>query len=254
MTMIKMVLSNSKISKISRQFGYNDDLQLPDFVISPSTVGLAPDHETCAELSDEAIKFLRGIFNWFDLDSNGALTLNEMSELFDMAPRSPFFESPYKHASLMPLLDATFSMKNLSYIGYGGEPTSAICVTRKINDVDWSPGAKKFLVLREFPEDTIGKRLLSGGKALVSCDVAVFVYDTSDVSLKNGSTNLLNKVAQHSSRDTLLPIKTKLGNSNEVFYEIAKAGGYMNTAWKSAFCSFRVDSSDDLRVGLQEIV
>ncbi|KAH7521954.1 hypothetical protein FEM48_Zijuj07G0086800 [Ziziphus jujuba var. spinosa] len=92
-----IVLSNSKISKNSRQFGYNDDLQLPDFVISPSTVGLAPDHETRAELSDEAIKFLRGIFNWFDLDCNGALTQNEMIELFDTAPRSPFAESPYKH-------------------------------------------------------------------------------------------------------------------------------------------------------------
>ncbi|KAH7521953.1 hypothetical protein FEM48_Zijuj07G0086700 [Ziziphus jujuba var. spinosa] len=225
----------------------------------------------------------------------------------------------------MTLLDPTFSMKNLSYIGYGGEPTSAICVTRKssstdcqlqqqpgrnvfqcfvfgpkksgksalldsflirslnrddtyiptsddrhyaVNDVDQCRGAKKFLVLREFPEDTVGILLLSGGKALAACDVAVFVYDTSDVSLKNGSTNLLKKVDQHckdsgvpfryvaakifslsfviqqASQDTLLPISTELGSSNEVFYEIAK----------STFRSFRVDSSDDSRVGLQEII
>ncbi|KAH7521946.1 hypothetical protein FEM48_Zijuj07G0086000 [Ziziphus jujuba var. spinosa] len=119
-----------------RQFGYNDDLQLLDFVVSSSIGELAPDHETHAELSNEAIKFFRWIFNWFDLDSSGALTLNEMIELFDMAQRSPFSESPYKHASLMPLLDPTFSMKNLSYIGYGGEPTSAICVTKKSGSTD----------------------------------------------------------------------------------------------------------------------
>jgi len=37
-------------------------------------------------------------------------------------------------------------------------------------------GNKKYLVLREIPEDGVGE-LLANNKSLASCDIAVFVHD-----------------------------------------------------------------------------
>ncbi|KAH7521947.1 hypothetical protein FEM48_Zijuj07G0086100 [Ziziphus jujuba var. spinosa] len=267
------------------------------------------------------------MFNWFDLDNNGSLTQNEWIELFDTAPQCPFTESLCKHAaeknglsvdgilstwSLMALLNPTFSVKNLLYIGRGGEPTPAICVTRKSSSkncqLQQQPGRNVFqccvfgqkksgksILLDSFlkssknhdntyaptSDDRFDKLLPNTKKDnLAASDVAIFVYDGSDMSLKNGATNLRKKVAQHCkdsgvevpfryvadkncsvsfvvqqiSQATLLPISTELGDLNEVFHEIAKAGGYLNTARKSAFCSLRVDLREDSRVGLQEII
>ncbi|KAH7837674.1 hypothetical protein Vadar_016541 [Vaccinium darrowii] len=64
-----------------------------------------------------------------------------------------------------------------------------------VNDVDQLVGTKKTLILREIPEDGV-KKFLSNKESLAACDVAVFVYDSSDeYSLKRAS-ELLTEVAR----------------------------------------------------------
>ncbi|XP_058197867.1 mitochondrial Rho GTPase 1-like isoform X2 [Rhododendron vialii] len=65
-----------------------------------------------------------------------------------------------------------------------------------VNDVDQLVGTKKTLILREIPEDGV-KKLLSNKESLAACDVAVFVYDSSDeYSLKRTSELLLEVARQ----------------------------------------------------------
>ncbi|XP_019197482.1 PREDICTED: mitochondrial Rho GTPase 1-like isoform X1 [Ipomoea nil] len=65
-----------------------------------------------------------------------------------------------------------------------------------VNAVDCPGGIKKTLVLREIPEDGI-KKLLSTKESLASCDIAVFVYDSSDeYSLKRTSELLMDVARQ----------------------------------------------------------
>ncbi|KAK4339615.1 hypothetical protein RND71_041077 [Anisodus tanguticus] len=90
-------------------------------------------------------------FNNFvcDLNQDGALQSNEFDDLFSTAPENPWSEAPHKDAAekdalgglsvdgflsewaLMTLLDPIYSVENLIYIGYAGEPSSAIRVTRR---------------------------------------------------------------------------------------------------------------------------
>ncbi|KAL5068724.1 hypothetical protein RYX36_019611 [Vicia faba] len=73
----------------------------------------------------------------------------ELEELFSTAPESPWIGNPYEDAAernafqglsldaflsewaLMALLNPTFSVENLIYLGYSGDPLSAVRVTRK---------------------------------------------------------------------------------------------------------------------------
>ncbi|GKD65521.1 mitochondrial Rho GTPase 1-like protein, partial [Tanacetum coccineum] len=82
----------------------------------------------------------------------------------------------------MTLLNPVLSVENLVYIGYAGDPSSAVRVTRKrrvdrkkqhsdrnvfteeqytVNMVDQPGGTKKSLILREIPEDAIEKLLVN---------------------------------------------------------------------------------------------
>ncbi|KAF4361241.1 hypothetical protein G4B88_000639 [Cannabis sativa] len=269
---------------VLRKFGYNNDIKLADELI-PAPSKRTPDQSV--ELTNEAIEFLKGIFEAYDSDLDGALRPRELEEVFSTAPECPFSEAPYKDAAeanafgglsldgflskgsdsvpflraLMTLLDPTFSMENLIYIGYSGDISSTIRVTRKrrldrkkqqsernvfqcfvfgpkmagkpfsdtynpttedryaVNVVDQSGGTKKTLVLREIPEDGVGK-LLSSKESLAaytasiegSCNsTAIFVYLfwgwefvtyekfslNSDESSWKRATELLVEVAGH---------------------------------------------------------
>ncbi|XP_010552819.1 PREDICTED: mitochondrial Rho GTPase 2-like [Tarenaya hassleriana] len=97
----------------------------------------------------KSVVFLSGIFRLYDLDNDGALRPAELDDLFQTAPESPWLEAPYKDAAvktpggnltingflsewaLMTTLDPRRSLANLIYIGYGRDPASALCVTRK---------------------------------------------------------------------------------------------------------------------------
>ncbi|KAF7818316.1 mitochondrial Rho GTPase 2-like isoform X1 [Senna tora] len=63
------------------------------------------------------------------------------------------------------------------------------------NVVELIGGTKKTLVLREIPEDEV-KKFLSNRDCLAACDVAVFVYDSSDEHSWKRSRQLLEEVSR----------------------------------------------------------
>ncbi|KAK9691887.1 hypothetical protein RND81_09G226400 [Saponaria officinalis] len=65
-----------------------------------------------------------------------------------------------------------------------------------VNVVDGPAGSQKFLVLREIPEAKL-KSLLSDKESLAACDVALFVYDSTDESSFKKTSELLVEVAGH---------------------------------------------------------
>ncbi|CAL5397343.1 unnamed protein product [Camellia sinensis] len=131
---------------VLRKFGYNNDIRLGEDLL-PAPIKRAPDQSV--ELTSEAVEFLKGIFLLFDNDGDGALKPAELEDLFSTAPESPWDEGPCKDAAektalgglsldgflsewaLMTLLDPIRSVENLIYIGYAGDPSSAIRVTRR---------------------------------------------------------------------------------------------------------------------------
>ncbi|XP_021898831.1 mitochondrial Rho GTPase 1 isoform X2 [Carica papaya] len=87
-----------------------------------------------------------------------------------------------------------------SFIGrpYSDTYTSTTDERYAVNIVDQAGpgGIKKTLVLREIPEDMVSK-LLSSKESLAPCDIALFVYDSSDASSWKRATELLVEVASH---------------------------------------------------------
>ncbi|GFP86209.1 mitochondrial rho GTPase 1 [Phtheirospermum japonicum] len=131
---------------VLRKFGYNNEIRLRDDQLPPP-IKRYPDQSV--ELTNEAVEFLRKIFITYDVDCDGALRSAELDDLFSTAPENPFNEAPYVEAAektalgglsldgfislwaLMTLLDPIRSVESLIYIGYGGDPSTAIRVTRR---------------------------------------------------------------------------------------------------------------------------
>ncbi|ESQ32244.1 hypothetical protein EUTSA_v10003793mg [Eutrema salsugineum] len=250
---------------VLRKFGYNNDIRLADELLPSSLFKRAPDQSV--ELTSVAIEFLKGMYMLFDDDEDNNLRPQEIEDLFSTAPESPWKEAPYEDAaektalgglsfdaflslwSLMTLLEPARSVEHLIYIGFPGDPSSAIRLTRRrrldrkkqqcerkvfqcflfgpsnagksallncflgrsyagnhgsaatderyaVNMVEESGSAKKTLVMREIPEDGV-KGLFSSKESLAACDIAVFVYDSSDESSWKRATELLVEVATH---------------------------------------------------------
>ncbi|KAG8479599.1 hypothetical protein CXB51_029360 [Gossypium anomalum] len=132
---------------VLRKFGYNNDIKLSDDLIPHSSVKRALDQSV--ELTNEAIEYLRGIYELFDGDLDNNLRPVEVEDVFSTAADSPWNDVPYKDAAektalgglsldaflsewaLMTLLDPARSLENLIYIGYPGDPSSAIRVTKR---------------------------------------------------------------------------------------------------------------------------
>ncbi|XP_047337722.1 mitochondrial Rho GTPase 1-like [Impatiens glandulifera] len=131
---------------VLRKFGYNNEIRLSDdHLLAP--IKRTPDQSV--ELTNEATDFLRGIFLLYDIDGDGTLRPAELEDLFSTAPESPWDEVPYVDASektalggltiegflskwaLMTLLDPRRSVEYLTYIGYDGDLSSAIRITRR---------------------------------------------------------------------------------------------------------------------------
>ncbi|KAK4481500.1 hypothetical protein RD792_012400 [Penstemon davidsonii] len=131
---------------VLRKFGYNNEIRLRDDQLPPP-IKRYPDQSV--ELTSEALEFLKRIFFTYDVDCDGALRSAELEDLFSTAPENPWNEAPYQDATektalgglsldgflslwaLMTLLDPIRSVETLIYIGYGGDPSSAIRVTRR---------------------------------------------------------------------------------------------------------------------------
>ncbi|GLT38292.1 hypothetical protein SLA2020_125490 [Shorea laevis] len=132
---------------VLRKFGYNNDIELLDELIPHSSFKRAPDQSV--EMTNDAIEFLKGLYELFDSDCDNNLRPPEVDDFFSTAPESPWNDAPYKDAAektalgglsldaflsewaLMTLLDPARSLKNLIYVGYPGDPASAIRVTRR---------------------------------------------------------------------------------------------------------------------------
>uniref|UniRef100_A0A0D9W0J8 Mitochondrial Rho GTPase n=1 Tax=Leersia perrieri TaxID=77586 RepID=A0A0D9W0J8_9ORYZ len=130
---------------VLRKFGYDNEIKLRDDLIP--TIKRAPDQTL--ELTNQAIDFLRGIFNMFDTDNDDALLPAELDDLFSTAPEHPWAANPYIDCAernvlgglslegflskwaLMTLLDPANSFANLIYVGYSGDFGSAFTTTRK---------------------------------------------------------------------------------------------------------------------------
>ncbi|XP_073009017.1 mitochondrial Rho GTPase 1-like [Typha latifolia] len=89
-------------------------------------------------------------------------------------------------------------------------------------------GVKKTLVMREVPEDQV-KSVLSDKESLAACDIAVFVYDSSDENSWRSIEELLVQVATHgensgfevpcliiSAKDDLDPYPSAIQDSTRV--------------------------------------
>ncbi|KAI3499798.1 hypothetical protein L1887_35608 [Cichorium endivia] len=108
---------------VLRKFGYNNDIRLCDDQVLPP-ITRTPDQD-------------------------GALDVHELEDLFSTAPENPWNEAPFANAAemnafgglsldgflslwaLMIFLDPIHGVKNLIYIGYADDPSSAIRITRK---------------------------------------------------------------------------------------------------------------------------
>ncbi|KAH0940029.1 hypothetical protein HID58_007490 [Brassica napus] len=196
---------------VLRKFGYNNEIRLADELLPPSLFKRTPD---------------------------------QMLLMMVLRRKLPLEDY---HWSLMTLLEPAKSVEYLIYIGFPGDPSSAIRLTRRrrldrkkqqcerkvfqcfvfgpnnagksallncflgrsyenhgsttderyaVNMVDDSGSAKKTLVMREIPDDG-AKGLFSSKESLAACDIAVFVYDSSDESSWKRATELLVEVATH---------------------------------------------------------
>ncbi|GER24819.1 mitochondrial Rho GTPase [Striga asiatica] len=96
-----------------------------------------------------------------------------------------------------------------------------------VNVIDQRSGNKKTLILREIPEDG-AKRLLSNKEYLAACDVAVFVYDSSNEYSFKGATELLSLVARQGEESgfgmpcLLVAAKNDLDSNAKVNIDSAK--------------------------------
>ncbi|CAH1443434.1 unnamed protein product [Lactuca virosa] len=104
--------------------------------------------------------------------------------------------------------------------------TSDQCYT--VNTVDQLGGTKKTLILHEIQEDDV-KELLSSKESLAACDVAVFLYDSSDEHSLKRASELLMDVAMKgedseyavpcllvAAKDDLHPYPTSLKDSEMI--------------------------------------
>ncbi|KQK12537.1 mitochondrial Rho GTPase 1 [Brachypodium distachyon] len=131
---------------VLRKFGYDNEIKLRDDFI-PTPMKRAPDQTL--EFTNEVVEYLRGIFNMFDVDNDGALLPSELEDLFSTAPENPWSSDLYKDCAeknvlgglslegflskwaLMTLIDPANTFANLVYVGYSGDFNSAFTVTRK---------------------------------------------------------------------------------------------------------------------------
>ncbi|KAL3516096.1 hypothetical protein ACH5RR_022998 [Cinchona calisaya] len=130
---------------VLRKFGYNNEIRLGDDQLPPP-IKKYPDQSV--ELTNEAVDFLRQIFFTYDIDGDGSLRAPDVEDLFSTAPENPWDEAPYRDAgmdalggltidgflsvwALMALLDPFRCVEYLVYIGYAGDASSAIRITRR---------------------------------------------------------------------------------------------------------------------------
>ncbi|KAJ3133446.1 ERMES complex Ca(2+)-binding regulatory GTPase gem1 [Geranomyces variabilis] len=130
---------------VLRRFGYGDDLSLREFFLCPP-FDVIPGGSV--ELSSDGYKFFIEMFQAFDQDKDGALKDSELAELFGTAPGNPWDGTGFPETtltddsgavtlqgflaqwSLMTLLDHKTTLAYLAYLGFNGDTTAALQLTR----------------------------------------------------------------------------------------------------------------------------
>ncbi|ONM10692.1 Mitochondrial Rho GTPase 1 [Zea mays] len=220
---------------VLRKFGYDNDIKLRDDLIA-MPIKRAPDQTL--EMTSEVVDFLRGIFNMFDIDNDGALLPTELEDLFSTAPENPWISDPYKDCAeknvlgglslegflskwaLMTLLDPTNSYANLAYVGYPGEFSSAFTVTRR-RRVD----RKKQHTQRNIFQCYVFGARGSGKTSLLQSFIGRQPSDTLPSNSERFATNSVEMadVSQDMGIETPIPISVKLRDLNNIFCRIVHA-------------------------------
>ncbi|KAJ3019599.1 ERMES complex Ca(2+)-binding regulatory GTPase gem1 [Thoreauomyces humboldtii] len=130
---------------VLRRFGYGDDLSLrEEFLCPPFEIAAGGS----VELSSEGYKFFIELFQAFDHDKDGALKEAELAELFSTAPGNPWEATGFPETtltdesgavtlqgflaqwSMTTLLDYKTTLAYLAYLGFNGDATAALKVTK----------------------------------------------------------------------------------------------------------------------------
>ncbi|ONM10702.1 Mitochondrial Rho GTPase 1 [Zea mays] len=176
---------------VLRKFGYDNDIKLRDDLIA-MPIKRAPDQTL--EMTSEVVDFLRGIFNMFDIDNDGALLPTELEDLFSTAPEK--LCDRYIHSSLL-LFSFASPFLFVLYISAHG-----------------------FLI----PIKTVLKRM-----CWVVCHLKVFSQrqpsDTLPSNSERFATNSVEMadVSQDMGIETPIPISVKLRDLNNIFCRIVHA-------------------------------
>ncbi|KAJ3287568.1 ERMES complex Ca(2+)-binding regulatory GTPase gem1 [Rhizoclosmatium sp. JEL0117] len=130
---------------VLRQFGYGDDLSLREDFLWPA-IQVPP--ECSVELSSSGYQFFTDLFMTFDQDKDGALKNSELEALFSTSPGIPWLASGFPETtitnesnsvtlqgflaqwSMTTLLDYRTTLAYLAYLGFSGDTTTALKVTK----------------------------------------------------------------------------------------------------------------------------
>ncbi|KAI9207509.1 P-loop containing nucleoside triphosphate hydrolase protein [Polychytrium aggregatum] len=131
---------------VLRKFGYGDDLYLREDFLWPA-IEVPP--ECSVELSSDGYQFFTELFQAFDMDKDGALKDSELEDLFSTAPDNPWTGTGFPETtitaetsgavtlqgflaqwSMTTLLDYKTTLAYLAYLGYDGDTTQALKVTK----------------------------------------------------------------------------------------------------------------------------
>ncbi|KAF9182882.1 ERMES complex Ca(2+)-binding regulatory GTPase gem1 [Haplosporangium sp. Z 11] len=225
---------------VMRQFGYGDDLTLRESFLCPR---IEIPIDCSVELSPKGYQFFTELFQVFDKDKDSALKKSELEALFKTSPGNPWAHTAFPQTtittelgavtlqgflaqwSMTTMLDYQLTLRYLAYLGFEGDTTTAIKVTRPrkidrrkgktsllrgfldkpfsdqyepttrpfavVNSVEIK-GAEKYLVMEEFGTQYEAE-VLQNKSRMEKCDLLCFVFDSSDVNSFSYVVNLRKK-------------------------------------------------------------
>lgn len=128
-----------------RRFGYDDDLALREDFLHPT---LSVPADCTVELSPVGYQFFAELFAKFDKDKDGALSWEELEDLFSTAPENPWLQFGFPETtltnengavtlqgflaqwSMTTLLDHKTTLEYLAYLGFTSDTRTGLRVVR----------------------------------------------------------------------------------------------------------------------------
>ncbi|PPQ63619.1 hypothetical protein CVT24_004372 [Panaeolus cyanescens] len=134
---------------VLRKFGYGEDLRLREEYLNPKFEVPGGVGECSVELSQLGYEFFTEVFEIYDKDQDGALSAEELEDVFSTSPGNPWAAQNFPNStladdsgsvtlqgwlaqwSMTTLLDHRTTLAYLAYLGYPREPrTSALQITK----------------------------------------------------------------------------------------------------------------------------